>query len=279
MDKIKICCGTDENYVDNTAVMIYSLLKNNSWVNEINIIENSLSIESKRKLKSVGKIFDAKVNFLEIEKKLFEGFPTPSHFTLTIYHRLLLPKKLEGRARYLLWLDSDLIIDEDISGILKYLPKNKTLSVAPSKKAIDKGIFNTGVMIINIKQYNKRKTFEKILNSILTNNWTVDPSMSEVIKENERLYFPIEYNYIYKSIINYPKIKPKIIHYNTKIKPWLPGCNHPHKEKYFEYLRETPNVLEKQIKKSIYEMIKEKIPYSVWFRLTNVDKILKRKKK
>jgi lipopolysaccharide biosynthesis glycosyltransferase len=50
--------------------------------------------------------------------------------------------------------------------------------------------------------------------------------------------------------------KPKVIHYNTDNKPWLPGCIHPLRGEYFRHLKRTawqgtrPNELAYRLRKS-----------------------------
>lgn len=115
MVKMYVAFSVDNNYADPLCVTIYSLLKNNKK-NELSIyiLYNNLTYKNKGKLLEVGKLFNTHVEFIKIDRTLFENFPLYQHFTLESYFRYLLPDLLKDLNR-LLYLDVDILILKDLA--------------------------------------------------------------------------------------------------------------------------------------------------------------------
>lgn len=116
METIQIVTTSNDNYAKPTAVMLTSLLENKKSNNPINIyIIGTLSKNNKSKLNNSVKRFGLKINFFEIAPTLFENFKLTLHFTQETYYRLIIPDLLDTNVHKTIYLDGDIILNEDIT--------------------------------------------------------------------------------------------------------------------------------------------------------------------
>ena len=277
---IVVVTSADENYAMPLATMIASMVKNlKSYKNiKIYILENSVSLSSKEKIKKFFESQRVDIEWIKIDACKFRDMKISGHITVESYFRLLMPELLPEEIEKVIYLDSDLIVDEDIgrlwdmelgetyllaapemhreslyasspSGIKNY----KQLGIDPASR-----LFNSGVLVINIKKWREVHAAHRIIdylnkynqdilwadqeamNAIFAGIWgPLDPSWNLL---TQLLY---EYNSWKESPLDknaYKKAvrRPFIIHFNTGSKPWQKESVHPYKGLFFYYLDMTP---------------------------------------
>ena len=118
---VSICFASDNNYAPYLAVTIKSLIenadKNKNY--EIYILEDNIELEAKNKILSMSdnRIFIKFINInIYINKKLKDKLFVDRHLSISTYYRFLIPRIFKYFEK-ILWLDSDLIIFENISEI------------------------------------------------------------------------------------------------------------------------------------------------------------------
>ena len=68
--RLSVVYSSDDKYAQHTGVSIISLLDNNRHFDDIDIyiIDNEISIENKKKLNSIVKDYDRKVEYIDFSK-------------------------------------------------------------------------------------------------------------------------------------------------------------------------------------------------------------------
>jgi lipopolysaccharide biosynthesis glycosyltransferase len=141
------------------------------------------------------------------------------HITDAAFFRLLMPSILSD-VKSFLYLDTDVYINFDIREIFAFYSNNKAITVASTGVG-----FNSGVMLINTRDFNK---------TISVNNLALLFSKYNFAGDNELLvaYFKdfgimgLEYNMSPYDLLQHSddsvveSCNPKIIHFKGTAKPW-----------------------------------------------------------
>jgi len=255
-NEIIISCGCDNEYAMPMAVMLKSAEVNCSNKLHIYILDGGISQENKEKILS--SLSKSKVTWLTppIKKIRSLHVPKEEHFSIGVYLRLLIPEVLPSEIKKIIYLDSDLIIKEDLTKLWNIPIENKPLLAVqdacvpylpqvwiknPRKSRLDPNTkcFSSGVLVINLDIWRKEKIAEKAieyikkyepflvdqeaLNAILANRWgELDPRWN-----------PVKTIYVYKSwkesafneeTYNNMKNNPYIIHFCDNFKPYFSKC-------------------------------------------------------
>lgn len=280
---IKVVCASDNNYAMPLGVMLYSLLKHlnkNSTV-EVFVIDGGISNKNKTKiLKSLAFAQDKlKIHWLNPQNShLFsqiKNAKTSHHITLAAYYRLLVSDLLPSNINKIIYLDIDLLLQNDLSHLwsidvsnhciaaiqdmgLPYVSSNyglkiySELNIPPKTK-----YFNSGVIVINLTLWRNQKISQQVvdflskysekirwhdqdaLNAVLAEKWLeVDPRWNQIpyiLTLKSWQESPFS-EVVFNQVIN----DPYIIHYATENKPWKYRVTpRPNDALYFKYLDET----------------------------------------
>ncbi|GAB4233162.1 MAG: hypothetical protein Kow0049_16440 [Stanieria sp.] len=209
------------------------------------------------------KILQDKLNLL---KRKFKNIKITPH-----YYRLFLPYLVPNLFDKVIYLDCDLIINQDISKLWEIDLENNYLlavqdmyipyvsSYAGIKNFEDLGVsakakyFNTGVLVINLREWRNENVCEKVfeytfknasnlnnyeqegLNAVAVEKWKeIDPRWNQQISIYSYSSYkdsPFTEN-TYKEIIN----DPYIIHLSGVVKPWTSAREQPATDLFFKYL-------------------------------------------
>ncbi len=162
---MKVVFCVDDNYAQHFGVTLASLLKNCSEnaVPEVYVIDGGLSDDSKLKIESLVSIKPFSIQYVPISGEMLQHFPmTIAHISPITYARLILPSLLPDLEK-VLYLDTDVIIDDDVSHLYYQSMNSETLVSA----VLDPGIpadylpsigmdptafyFNAGILMMNLK--------------------------------------------------------------------------------------------------------------------------------
>lgn len=264
-ENINIVFSIDDKYIKHFSATLVSILKNsNQYVNfNIFILDGGISLKNKNKINELKKIRDFKLNFIKIDNNYFQDLPlNRKYISIATYYRLLLPEILNNNIEKIIYLDSDIIVNQDISKLWDINIENYYALVVEDEGSLHQiqrlklplmnNYFNAGVIVFNIKKL-KSIDFQKlwkqyyienedliklqdqdILNGVLNGyckfidlNWNANGRIySENIYEN---------NYTEEQLKN-AAYNPFIIHYTDENKPWMMCCTHPLKFEYLKYL-------------------------------------------
>jgi lipopolysaccharide biosynthesis glycosyltransferase len=107
----------DEAYAEHAAVVIASVLANVAEPHRVHIwiAANGLGERSRGLLAKVVRRAGAQIGFLSVDTDQLKGVPLGAHITVTSYYRLLVPGHLPPAVDRFLYLDSDLVVEDDIA--------------------------------------------------------------------------------------------------------------------------------------------------------------------
>lgn len=264
-DSVNICMATDCNYVKYLAIAVQSIKSNitNNKKYDINILVPELPIRNQNFITALSDD-NFKIRFFNVEDFIDRNYGEQlnikgsGHITRATFYRLFIPKIFNAYSK-VLYLDSDLIVNSDISGLFEYDISSKLIGGVRDvelirwylndefiRTYIDETLqidnvlnyINSGVCLMNIDALNNFKFTEKAI-GFLSKNAPLfhDQDVLNKLCSDKIEYFPLSWNVEYHIPIWSPGWKkqiplplldpyirsrnyPKIIHYAGGVKPW-----------------------------------------------------------
>ena len=232
---IHIFYATDNNYKNYLVLAIKSVLKSSNvrdclffHILATNILNKDIFEEQLVKLK---KIKFCKIEIIYFKNDLINDFPIKLHITTTAYLRYFI-SILKPELNKCLYLDVDTIVLKSLYDFYNINLKNKYSAVVEDKLSSKdkkerlkqfkiKNYFNSGVMLLNLKQIRKDNLFERFLKETKYSKF-MDQDVLNFIFNDNVIYLKDAYNYIPKNK-NFQKINYKniiILHFAGIFKPW-----------------------------------------------------------
>lgn len=263
----------DNAYSPYATAVINSVCINNTGAHNFYIITDYISEDNKNKIRKFSNDKGSNVYFLNIDKDDTKGFPigrktANTYISIATYFRLFLLRLLPQEVQKIIYLDCDLVVDGDISSlwntpihedklILAVEDDNRSALKGPKRLGYDSkfSYFNAGVMLVNVSGIRKICKHEDIINYIKNNTDKIlyhDQDVLNAMFHKYVQFLPLRYNVLDANYVKghklnnrYKKEKdaifhPLIIHFSGPIKPWHTECRHPLKNKYIEYINNTP---------------------------------------
>lgn len=274
--RIQLAAVTDDKYVLPLSVMLFSLLENHQGREEIDIYVLSRELQPQARTWLQGLVDPyghSSIHFIQIPADFFARMP-PNHFghiTEATFYRFAIPDLLPPEVSRVIYLDCDLIVEEDISilwkmdledkgcgAIAEYFPGIPEFSFKEElyrrlRLPFGQPYFNAGVLLMDLDLWRKNKwaqacmdflidyperiTFDDqdALNHVLRNHWVQLPARWNITKVWFRFEKELKKEGLFQSAE-----QPAIIHFTTKNKPWLAGCKHPYRGRFIHYWKQIP---------------------------------------
>jgi lipopolysaccharide biosynthesis glycosyltransferase len=289
--EMNIVCTIDDNYARHCAAMLCSLSKNNpETIFNIFIIISKLREDIYSNLLEFLQSLGFNVHFIPIDESRIINAPIHYHVSLATYFRLFIPELLDSAIEKVLFLDSDIVIRDDItpfwntnvSGYSHAAVENPGFNREYKEKlgiSVDGSYFNAGVMLINLEYWRQENLTERgidfinrnpdkidfcdqdVLNYLLQFHWLKVDSHWNAQEGFFRGYSSDELG-ITDQKHREIKESPSIVHFtgSGSCKPWHYQCEHPFKGDYYRYLAQTPWRKSKPIgKPSLVHRVKQKV--------------------
>ncbi|MGE7110289.1 glycosyltransferase family 8 protein [Lysinibacillus sp. NPDC047702] len=261
---MQIACSINKEYIPHMCAMLLSAYQNTS-VGKLNVHVLHADLDEKDQCKIIDeftKYERLSLHFYEIDQSILNGIPiVAEHLSVETLYRLLMPIVLPNKVEKILYIDSDIIIKNDLLKVWnEKIEEHYIAAVVNLEERMYKILelnspmdyFNAGFMLINLKKWREndflnvclnyvRKNIDKIifadqdiLNGVLKGNWKRLHPMWNVISGvvwNKKMfeeYFDLA---TYENIIN----NPSVIHYTGLIKPWHINSEHYFKKEYYIY--------------------------------------------
>lgn len=259
MNKIAVCFGCDNNYVQHMAATISSILKHkteNEYI-KFYILDGGITKQNKKKLEFFTNNYNCEISYIKPDMEKLKNCNTykGDYISLATYYRLFIPELIPQEDK-VLYLDCDIIVRKPLSNLYnKDFEENTILGVVDvavkehSKRLNLKKYINAGVILFNSKVMRNENSDEKIINWINKNNDKIECHDQDVINAvfNEKIKYiediwnaqvKKEHDTRFSSIED-----PSILHFISPKKPWVfwkpLNVTHWSKE-YFEALKGTP---------------------------------------
>ena len=237
---IPIFFASNDKYVPYLDVAILSIISNSSKNNnyEIIILKTDISEENQKKLLKHTQD-NIKITFYDVEKILEpikNTLPDMFYFSLAAYYRLFIETAFPQYEKAI-YLDCDLVLLSDIADLYNQDIGDNLVAAAYEQNTDrdsnftsyveniigipHKTYFNSGVMLMNLKEFRKVKVQEQFLNMLTTYNFDClapDQEYLNVICHNKVKYLPTGWNK--HSFPEAPEGELKLCHYALANKPW-----------------------------------------------------------
>jgi lipopolysaccharide biosynthesis glycosyltransferase len=272
-NSIVLVCAADDNYSMPLAATTRSVVAGmqNPQNLSLYIIDGGISGANKQRIIQNLKSEQVKITWLKAHRSQFKNMQISSSVTIAAYYRLLIPALLPTHIQKAIYVDSDLIVRNDIEALWQQdIHNNHLLAVqdmgAPlvsSPRGLvnyqelgisaDSKYLNSGVLVFNLEKWRADNTSLEVikylndykqyvrwfdqdgLNAILAGKWgELDPrwnQMPYLFRFGSWQESPYS-----EEEYNNLRSHPYIIHYAMRDKPWSENCSHPYKELFYEYL-------------------------------------------
>lgn len=261
-----VACGIDDNYVQHASVMLLSLsLTNRDCIFDVYILALNVSKESKDKIDTLFYESNIFIHYVDTDESLLTNFPIreTDYLSIAAYLRLFIPVLLPNSISTILYLDSDIIVNNSIKDLY-----NLDLSDYCGAACLDVdqancdrlnynrsyGYFNSGVFLLNLDKLRSLDFMGSVLEFVTSKKITLNYHDQDVlnytlrgkIKAIDHKWNMLECYYLEKEKrALFPDIECgmndlRIIHFSSAFKPWNFGCKHPRKGEYFKYLQMIP---------------------------------------
>ncbi|AFY87962.1 MAG: General stress protein A [Chroococcidiopsis cubana SAG 39.79] len=273
-ESIVVVCAADNNYVIPLSVTLKSILVNLKTSQRITcfVIDGGIQEVNKQKILKSLDSQQIMIEWLQPTDAILSKVKVSGHVTVATYYRLLIPDLLPQHIEKVIYLDCDLVVNEDLQklwaieidnsyllavqdmGIREVsnprggLHNYQELGIPPHSKYL-----NAGVMVFNLEKWRTENISTQAIEYLEQNkehvlNWDQDGVNAVLAGKWRELdprwnQTPSVYKYrswkdspfteeMYKSVIQ----QPYIVHFATAIKPWHYYCEHPAKDLFFQYL-------------------------------------------
>jgi len=249
------------------GVMMHSLCVNNKKekLHFHIIVDDSVTEQQKEEIKTVVPN-DAIISFYLINLDSIRQYliVKVENFPIPIYYRLLMAKILPESVHKILYLDADMIVRHDLSELWNTPLDN--IAVAGVQEVFgsvqchrldypeEKGYFNSGVLLFNLDFIRSHNITDQYIKYIIENPEKLhcpDQDVINYVLRDDKIPLPLRYN-VQEAYLRVPPIvkdningdlekdicNPVIVHY-TKEKPWNKKCEHPLKNLYYHYKKDT----------------------------------------
>ena len=257
---------SDEGYIQHAAVMLTSLFctnKDKAFV--VYLLTDGIKSETERKLREVCERYGAQLKVITCGIDNLGEFPV-GQWQPIMYFKLLMPKLLPSTEERCLFLDVDMVINDDIASLYHWDLQDNVIAAAedmpdciafkPRLGLKDTDLcINSGVMVCDLKKWRQMEHESPIMQyatSIIHKIVNEQDVIACYFKDKIAL-LPIRWNMTTFYFNREPKIFPKylsdleqakqnpgIIHFASPIKPWFKDSQHPYRKLYKKYLQLTP---------------------------------------
>lgn len=278
--KPALVCAADDGYTIPLAVTLYSVFTHLKIYEKLQVfvLDGGVKKSNKSRILKNLDLDRVDINWVPVPEKLLPTVKGSAHVTSAAYYRLLIPEILPNYIHKVIYLDSDLIVIDDLGNLWDMDVENtyllavqdmavpyvssplglanyKQLGYSPNCK-----YFNTGVMVINVDKWREDNICDRVLEYIANNSqyvrWWDQDGLNAILAEKWKEIHPkwnqqaAIYGHPYsichsleiqwgKTVCNDVINFPSIVHYSTANKPWKYGCDHPKNELFFTYLDRT----------------------------------------
>ena len=260
---VVIACASDHRYIQPLAAMLRSTIDNfgEDRELEIHVIQSGITGADRDRI-TKGWPANTRVNWIDAHESEYAGLPLWGRMPVSTYFKLGLPDLLPSNVEKVVWLDCDVIVLDDITGLWEIPLASAPLaavqdaivplvsSVCGIGKYREIGIpgtapyFNAGVMVVDVaawrresvaaramdylKRYQDSVTFwdQEGLNAALAGRWlSLEPRWNHNASIPRRGSFNDEL--------------PSIAHFAGGLKPWRYPTRDSLRSLYYVYLDKT----------------------------------------
>lgn len=261
--EIPVVFAVDDNYAPFLAVALNSILKNLSaqYFLKVYVLNTGLSKSNEERIIKLAEEYssDVDVEYIDVTKRL-DGLQEKMHlrdyYTKAIYYRIFIPSLFPNFDK-IIYVDCDIVLLTDISELYNEELGNNIIGAVHeeamtsydcfgrySEEFLDVprlNYFNSGLLVINTKEYQKQNVEKKFIDLMLKHKFEVAPDQDylNVVCKDKVKYLDIGWNKTPIPEKEFSDSDLKLIHYKLNFKPWLyKGVRY--EEYFWKYAKDTP---------------------------------------
>lgn len=268
---IALVCGADNNYAMPLGTMLYSAGANLSPDHDLHIfvVAEGLSAATRRRIESVAERIPVPTTLRFVKADLnLEGVSVVGHLSLATYYRLLAPYIVPDTFDRAIYLDCDVIVQDDLSkvwtddldgyglaAVPDYIHGNygTMYSFAPDTIGIrpEAPYFNAGVLLINLEYWRAHNVPERALEFCRRHPSTIDQDGLNVAVVDAWKALSPRWNVqmdVAPSFFGISKDELRhrvdagmcsVLHFTGAFKPWNTLARQPGEHLFARYLRQS----------------------------------------
>lgn len=281
--EIDVCFATNDRYAPHAAALIASIMANKSPDDELSFhfFSDKTTPSVQDAFRQMSRQMEFGLTIYEMSDEQFGNYPLYLG-SRTAYSRLSMPRVLPDSLKKILYLDCDMIVTSSLGELYSTdISECYAAVVAETLNRhwpIEHAYFNSGMVLFNLEKYRNENLEEQAVQFGYEHSdwirWADQDILNYIFKGNVA-YLPLKWNMLLDKVarehilsmdfVIYPysedetheaENNPRIIHYVTDKKPWLPTCRHPHKASYWKHVRKTPYY--KQVLREYYKVMPKK---------------------
>jgi lipopolysaccharide biosynthesis glycosyltransferase len=256
----------DNHYFRAMGGTIASIIANNPAQHfTFHVLAFEVSDQHRARLAELETMYPVKTELHLLDLKSFEQFSHflgHSHYSLSIFTRLVIPTVLRGQTDRVLYLDADILcvgkLDEmiamDISADIAVVVPDAPVTTARRVEALElphAEYFNGGVIFINIEKWIAEDITAQTLDTLLNSKKHLrfnDQDALNIVLNGRARYISPRWNYLYDLIhdlnVNKTALRPVgkavFIHFAGAVKPWTDWSGHDARHLFRKYLMLSP---------------------------------------
>ncbi|MDF7673226.1 glycosyltransferase [Acetobacteraceae bacterium ESL0709] len=279
--KINIIMSFDDNYADHARAVINSILSHTANQSDLEIYIVYGPSLSSLSIKRLQELYNGSVSliFKEINNKYAEDFPLGiKYISQSTYYRLFVQDLLPATVKRLIYLDTDIIVCDDIVDLWNINLAGHTIAGVRDIDEVENrhNVFgrmskstyiNAGILVYDIGRAQERygslsRYFMEVYYKNRKNIKFQDQDIINIAFQDDIFILPLRWNIIsflfffspllmeynidnLSSQHSVPEIKeamenPGIFHFIGRRKPWTKSCLNPFKELYWHYRAQDP---------------------------------------
>jgi lipopolysaccharide biosynthesis glycosyltransferase len=272
-DRVVVCLTFDRNYLAPAAAVIRScLVHTDGQAPQFEIVhDETVSRQDRQRIETMCRDAGAAVNFHLMDDHRLRGLPHADRFGSIVWWRLFLPELIDGVDR-VLYLDCDTLVlsslrplwDEDLGA--RVLAAVANVVEPPMREHVAAlgvdyvgGFFNAGVLLLQLDRMRDERSTDELVDYAVrhhkTLTWNDQDALNVVFKGRWHSLHPRwnAQNNLWSwrawaidlfgpEVVAEAVSAPAIRHFEgpSVAKPWHYLCPVPHRDAYFEMLRQTP---------------------------------------
>lgn len=266
---MNIVLCSDDNYAQHIAVVIASIMAKTKERVCFYVINDNISKDKIEKLKNTADTFKAQIEFITVSEDKFINVYLSGHVSKAAYFRLALADILPNDIEKVIYLDVDLLVFDDINKLWQIDLENLPLAAVPDygimasgrlckqKKqviglSVGEKYFNSGVLVVNLKEWRKEDYTKQILeiinnnqlphhdqdalNKLFMHKWKELKLRWNVIPPIYYLFNKVVFNKKLRNSALKAKSDIAILHYAGSYKPWQFKMYNGFNDKYYYFL-------------------------------------------
>ena len=242
----------DNNYFRAMGATIASIIANNPGVAFVfHVLTLEVSEQHRNRLQQLEQMYPVKTQLHLLDLASFEQFSHflgHSHYSLSIFTRLVIPSILQDQTDRVLYLDADILCVGKLDEMINMDISNDIAVVVPDapvttqRRVAALGLqhaeyFNGGVLFINIAKWQASNITEQTLDTLLNSKKHLrfnDQDALNIVLNGRARYISPRFNYLYDLIhdlnLNKTAMRPVgkavFIHFAGAVKPWTDWSGH-----------------------------------------------------